>query len=117
MSAAPATYSLIIATFERPEDLTITLSGIGQQTHPPAEVIVVDSSGDEKTRKLCGNWASRLPVRWVFSEARSAALQRNQGAELADPKSEVLGFVDDDITMYPETCAEVCAVFANDAEK
>jgi glycosyltransferase involved in cell wall biosynthesis len=115
MSAVPAPYSLVIATLDRPDDLAVTLSWIAKQTHPPCEVIVVDSSQNENTRRICEKWASTLPLRWIFSEAKSAAQQRNLGADLTRSESEVLGFLDDDITMYPETCAEVCSVFAHDA--
>ena len=108
-------YSLVIATFERPGDLAITFEGIEKQTLRPAEILVIDSSRDELTRDLCTAWKERLPVRWITSEHRSAAKQRNQGAELTNPASAVLGFMDDDITLYPETCALVGEVFANDA--
>jgi glycosyltransferase involved in cell wall biosynthesis len=109
-----ASYSLIVATFERPDDLAVTFAGIEAQTHRPLEVIVVDSSRDQKTRVLCEMWTPRLPIRWVFSDARSAAKQRNQGAELSNPASDVLGFMDDDITLYPDTCAEICRAFGDD---
>jgi glycosyltransferase involved in cell wall biosynthesis len=117
MSAAPASYSLVIATFERPDDLAVTLAAITEQIHAPAEVIVVDSSGDERTRQFCEASKWNFPVRWIHSEAKSAAMQRNQGAELANPDSEILGFVDDDITMYPQTCLEICKVFAADQDE
>jgi glycosyltransferase involved in cell wall biosynthesis len=114
---SPAPYSLIIATFERPHDLAVTFAGIEAQSHRPAEVLVIDSSRDDATQKLCSDWSSRLPTRWFCSNARSAARQRNEGAEKADAASEVLGFMDDDITLYPETCAEICQVFAEDAPR
>lgn len=108
-------YSLIIATFERPGDLAVTFEGVERQVRQPAEIVVVDSSRDERTRHLCTEWAGRLPVQWHFSEAKSAARQRNQGAALA-LKGSVFGFMDDDITLYPDTCARVCEVFDRDAE-
>ncbi len=107
-------YSLIIATFERPDDLAITLAGIEQQTRLPVEILVVDSSRDQRTSLLCLEWATRLPVRWMFSEAKSAAKQRNQGALAASSQSAVFGFLDDDITLRPETCALICEVFDRD---
>lgn len=115
MRAPMHAYSLIIATFERPEDLAVTLAGVEKQTRRPAEIVVVDSSRDERTKKLCEEWSTRLPVRWFFSDAKSAAKQRNQGAELCSPTSEVLGFMDDDITLYADTCALVCEVFDADS--
>jgi glycosyltransferase involved in cell wall biosynthesis len=110
-------YSLVIATFERAGDLAITFAGIERQALPPAEILVIDSSRDVFTRDLCAAWAARLPVRWFSSEHRSAAKQRNQGAELTAPTSDVLGFMDDDITLYPETGALVGEVFARDAAR
>lgn len=107
-------YSLIIATFERPEDFAITLEGVEKQTRQPAEILVVDSSRDDRTRKVCEQWAGRLPVRWMYSEAKSAAKQRNQGALAAASSSDLLAFLDDDITMYPDTCALICEAFDSD---
>ncbi len=114
MSEAP--FSIIIATFERPDDLALTLDGIGRQERKPAEIIVVDSSADEKSRAVCELRAQALPVRWVHSKARSAARQRNEGAALSSPGSAVLGFMDDDITLAPDACALVLGVFDGDAD-
>jgi glycosyltransferase involved in cell wall biosynthesis len=109
-----AEFSLVIATFERPDDLAITLGGVERQISRPMEIIVVDSSADARTRSLCEQWGGRLPVRWVKSDARSAARQRNAGAELTSAASAVIGFMDDDITLHPDTCALVTEVFAGD---
>lgn len=114
MSALPAAYSLVIATFERPDDLALTLAGTAQQTHLPVEVIVVDSSRDDRSRKVCEEWIGKLPLRYLFSEAKSAAKQRNQGAEQTRSDSELLLFLDDDITMSPESCADICVIFTED---
>ena len=113
MSAAA--YSIVIATFERPGDLAITFEGIASQIHKPQEIVVVDSSSDQRTRELCDQWDDLLPVRWEFSEEKSAALQRNRGAELTSPASAVIGFIDDDITLRPNACELVCEVFGADA--
>ncbi len=112
MSAA---YSIVIATFERPDDLELTLGGIKAQTHQPVEVIVVDSSPDERTRRLCEQWNTRLPVQCISSDARSAAKQRNAGAELTSSSSVVIGFIDDDVTLRADSCELVCGVFEGDA--
>lgn len=106
-------YSLIIATFERPDDLRVTLAGVWAQKRLPVEVIVVDSSRDERTKALCAEWEGRLPITWHASDARSAAKQRNEGANLAQ-RGTVFGFMDDDITLYPDTGAKVMDVFDQD---
>jgi glycosyltransferase involved in cell wall biosynthesis len=95
----------------------VTFEGIAAQTHRPVEVIVVDSSADTRTRELCETWKGRLPVQWLHSTAKSAARQRNQGAEQTSAGSAVIGFMDDDISLFPDTCAQVCGVFADDREE
>lgn len=115
--APPLAYSLVIATFERPDDLEITLAGVVAQSRPPQEIIVVDSSRDDRTSALTGRWSGPCPLRYQRSHARSAARQRNEGAALIDgAASPVVGFLDDDITLYPDTCAKVLGVFDFDNE-
>ncbi len=108
------TYSLVIATFERPADLEITLDGVLNQRQKPYEIIVVDSSRDDRTKELCAKWKEAFPLRYQFSTSRSAAKQRNEGADLVSPASAVIGFMDDDITLYSDTCEKVLAVFERD---
>ena len=110
-------YSLVIATFERPDDLEITLAGVAAQTRLPREIIVVDSSRDDRTSEFAARWTGPCPLRYRRTDARSAARQRNEGAALVEAEaSPVIGFVDDDITLYPDTCAKVLAVFDADRE-
>jgi GT2 family glycosyltransferase len=108
-------YSLVIATFERPEPLAETLASLEKQTHPPAQVIIVDASKDERTREVAANFEKRLPVIYERASAPSAALQRNQGARLAT--SALTGFLDDDTTLCADVFEKLCDVFAADAEK
>jgi glycosyltransferase involved in cell wall biosynthesis len=113
MNNVPA-YSLVIPAYELPEELDTTLAGVEAQTHVPRGVIVVDASHECRVREVAEAWAARLPLRYVRAEAASAALQRNQGALLLNPaESPLVGFMDDDITLYPETCARLCEVFAD----
>ena len=109
-------FSLVIATFERPDDLQITLTGVLSQNRRPEEIIVVDSSRDEETKEHCASWTADIPLRYVFSESRSAAKQRNEGAAIANPLSGIIGFMDDDITLYRDTCEQVLCVFDRDSD-
>lgn len=108
--AAPR-FSLVIATYERADELAITFAGIETQTRKPLEILVVDSSRDDRARTVCEQWAARIPVRYIFSNARSAAKQRNEGADLVSQSSSVIGFMDDDITLRPDTCEKILTVF------
>lgn len=111
----PPAYSLVIPAFELPAELDRTLAGVAAQTRLPAAVIVIDSSSNDACREVAERWRDRLPMRYEHSTARSAALQRNQGAQLVDPAaSPLIAFVDDDIGLYPDTAARVCEVFDAD---
>jgi glycosyltransferase involved in cell wall biosynthesis len=110
-------YSLVIPAYELPDELDATLGGVARQTRPPAEVIVVDSSQDDRVRKVVERWSDRLPARYVRAEVASAAAQRNQGARTIDPvATPLVCFLDDDIALYPDTCALVCEAFEADAQ-
>jgi glycosyltransferase involved in cell wall biosynthesis len=114
---APLAYSIVIATYERPGELRTTLDRLAAQTHSPAQIIVVDASPGRESAEVAQAFESRLPLRYRHTEARSAAVQRNEGAALIDADaSPIIGFMDDDITLHPDTCAKVLAVFDADCE-
>lgn len=109
----PLAYSLVIATYERAEELRTTLASIAAQTRPPAAIIVVDSSPDDKTRAVVE--AAPLPIRYERAKKPSAAVQRNQGAELVT--TPLVAFVDDDVFVPADSFAKICAAFDADTEE
>ena len=106
-------YSVVIATFERPEDLRTTLASIVTQAHAPAQIIIVDASGDETTRVVAESFS--LPIRYERAQQPSAAVQRNQGAALVT--TPLVAFIDDDIVLREETFAKICAVLKDDGRE
>lgn len=107
--------SVVIATRQRPGPLAECLASLQQQTFAPLQVIVVDSSQDSATGTVCESWAQQLgvPLLYLASPIRSAAVQRNLGAKRAS--GEVLVFLDDDVVLEPEFLAELLAPFQADA--
>lgn len=108
-------YSVIIATFERPEELRATLESLAAQTRRPALVVVVDASPDDRTCAVAEQFRERLPVLYERSTLPSAALQRNTGASRAT--TPLVAFLDDDVFVPPTTLAQLCAVFERDADE
>ena len=108
----PLAYSIVIATFERPAELRVTLDSIAAQTRLPARVIVVDSSHDELTQRITNDFATRLPLRYERADRPSAAVQRNQGATHVE--TPLIAFLDDDVFVPAGTFAAICATFDRD---
>ena len=102
-------WSLLIATYNRPESLCRSLRFATAQSRPPAEVIVVDASDrwEEHRTMVLQQVAAHAPaaILWRYERARvrGLATQRNQAIALAS--GDVLFLIDDDAFMYPD-CAE-----------
>lgn len=113
MSELP--YTLVIPTYQLAHELDRTLASVASQRRQPRLTIVVDSSADDESRSVASSWTDQMPVHYLRVEERSAARQRNAGAQLVEAgDSPLVAFVDDDMTLHPETCAQLCAVFESD---
>jgi glycosyltransferase involved in cell wall biosynthesis len=112
----PTSVSVVIATRNRVEPLRVTLATLREQSLWPAEVFIVDSSDTGETRQLIESLARDLPfpLRYVPSLVRSAARQRNAGAELAS--GDVLVFMDDDVRLEPQFLQELVRPFGEDPD-
>ena len=107
-------YSIVIATFERPSELRVTLDSIAAQTRLPARVIIVDASKDGQSRDVADEFSNRLPLVYERAIQPSSAVQRNQGAEHIE--TPLIAFLDDDVFVFPETFATICECFDRDSE-
>lgn len=115
MSKVP--YDVVIATMNRPISLSNCLAHIESQTEPPHQVIVVDASDNPEHGRavVCGDRRSDIKWRHVTAEERNLPRQRNQGLELV--RSEVVLLPDDDSMLYPETAANMMAVYREDKDR
>ena len=109
---APLDYSIVIATYERAEELRVALASLAAQTRQPATVIVVDGSKDDKTLAVVRE--APIPVRYERALRPSAAVQRNQGAWLVS--TPLIVFLDDDVFVPPNCMESICQAFEKDAE-
>lgn len=118
-------WGLVIATYKRRHILPRCLRLALNQSRPPAEIVVVDSSPDwedsrsEVLTTLRGEaeGQSDAPgaIRWVYvqAERRSSAAQRNQGIRLAT--ADVLFLIDDDSLMYPDCAERIMEIYEADS--
>jgi len=91
--------SLIVATKDRPSDLTRLLESLRLQTIQPVEIVLVDSSSDPIQSLVAG--FSGLNLRYLRHWPPSAAAQRNAGIRACMPAATLIGFADDDTVFEP----------------
>ena len=109
MESAP-TISVIIPTYNRKHSLQRTLDSLRSQTFPRERfvVIVVDDDSTDGTPTVANE---HFPFAFVYARQKhkGATAARNYGAAIS--QAEVLVFIDDDVTVSPQTLeafAEAC---------
>jgi len=105
------TVSVAVITYQRPEFVARCLEHLEAQTHPAHEIIVVDSSPDDRTARLV---RERFPtvVHLVCTAGMGAmATARDQAYRAAT--GEVLAFIDDDAFAEPEWLARLLPDYAD----
>ena len=105
------TISVIIPTYNRKDSLLRALDSLGQQTFPMDRfvVVVVDDGSTDDTQTIA---SQQFPftLRYLQQKNKGATAARNYGATVS--QSEILVFIDDDITISPQTLealAEKCS--------
>lgn len=106
--------SVIICTRNRFDDFAMTLPSIAAQTRLPDELIVVDSSDENKLETYLSSVKLSFPVRYFHTQP-GLTLQRNQG--IRECSGDLLFFFDDDVSLDKSYLAEVDKVFTNDTNR
>jgi GT2 family glycosyltransferase/glycosyltransferase involved in cell wall biosynthesis len=96
METRSPTISVIIPTFNRAGMLTNTLESFAAQSIPKNryEVIVVDDGSKDATPKVCGDFASRIQLKYLHIDNSGTSAAKNTGV-LAS-RGKILVFFDDD---------------------
>lgn len=97
--------SLIIATYNRSEQLLVTLRSVAAQSAEPKmwECIVVDNNSQDDTCQRVEEFAAAHPqieLRYLFEPKQGLSHARNAGVVAA--KGEILAFIDDDERIVEE---------------
>lgn len=96
--------SVIIPTKNRPDALAMCVASLVSQTRLPDELIVVDQSNTDESRRRVHELVERWPeiaLRYVWDTTiNGAAAARNVGVGMC--KGDVILFLDDDVILYPD---------------
>ncbi len=90
------TFSIIVPTYNRPQQLLRCLKAIAALDYPSDrfEVIVVDDGGSKSISSLITEFETQLHVEAIFQTNQGPAVARNNGAKRANGR--FLAFTDDD---------------------
>ena len=108
--------SVIIPTYNRPQDLTNCMQSILSQSVKPDEIIVVDD-GDLPGFPLL-NECKGAGIRCIFHKKnikkniRGPAASRNAGVKLSF--GEIIFFLDDDVKLFPDYIEKILKVYELD---
>lgn len=83
-----------IITKDRVHQLRRCLSSLTKQTNKSFNILVVDSSADDKTKKVVNSFKKKLKIRYVFEKKLGYSNARNR--VIIEANCEILSFIDDD---------------------
>jgi GT2 family glycosyltransferase len=89
----------VVPTKDRPDHLERCVRSLLAGPRPPAEIIVVDQSAGDATRRRLERFDGAA-IRWVPETRASASLARNRGVELAT--TDYVGLLEDDGEVEPD---------------
>lgn len=91
--------SIIIAVYQRPDELNELLQSLSKQSDSDFEVIIVDDGSPEKLENLVQNYKKLLNLKYFYKENSGSGKSRNYGMERASGNYFI--FLDSD-TIAPQ---------------
>lgn len=105
-------FSLVICTYKRAQPLLRLLESVALQTLYPSEILIIDGSPDEATKKLVETYYfSNLIYYQVKPEERGLTKQRNFGVNHVQETSEIICFLDDDTVLENDYFEQIIKTF------
>lgn len=112
-------YSVIVATCNRQKDLAMTIDSILTQTLLPAEVIIIDQSDSDDTKKYIESCRNQLltkfyniNLKYSYQAEKSLVVARNKGIDVAT--GDIVSFLDDDVVLFEDYYEKVLFYFDSD---
>lgn len=100
--------AVVVCTHRRPLELERCLLSLRRQTHPPAEIVVVDDAPSGPAARLA---AQASGARYVPSPVPGVSRSRNVGARQC--VSPIVAYIDDDMTAHPGWLAALADAFGD----
>jgi GT2 family glycosyltransferase len=113
---APVTSSVIVATKNRATELsTLLMPSLLSQTCRPDEIIFVDQTPDNSTRKVVEGFEKRIagekPHFLYLHETNHTGAASARNSAIDRTKADILIFLDDDVVLEPDFVKELLKVY------
>ena len=90
-------FSIVVAVYNRPEEMYELLDSIVNQEFKDLEIIVVDDGSEKSSREVVDSFKKNISIKYFFIENRGPALARNYGVNKSE--GEWIIFFDSDCTI------------------
>lgn len=92
-------YSIIVPTFNRPDEVAELLDSLIQQTFRDFEVILADGSPGAQVKEIADRYILRLPLLYLYEKGSGISESRNRGVQKAS--GDYIIFLDSDCITPP----------------
>ncbi len=92
-------YSIVVAVYNRPDELNELLESLTQQIFTDFEVIIVEDGSSVSSQDVCSSYASQLQIHYYAKENSGPGPARNYGCRRAS--GDYFLFIDSDCTVPP----------------
>lgn len=100
-------YSIIVAVFNRPDELDELLESLTQQSFTDFEVIIVEDGSTVSSESVSTRYNGRLTIRYFFKDNSGPGPSRNYGCRRAS--GDYFLFIDSDCTVPPHYLSSIDA--------
>jgi glucosyl-dolichyl phosphate glucuronosyltransferase len=109
------TTSVIVPTYNRPDDLRACVESVLKQTVLPTELLVIDD-GNLQTRPLQPE-CEAAGIRYIYHKKDTPGLTESRNAGIRLSSGDIVFFFDDDCVLLPDYIEETLKPYANDPEQ
>lgn len=92
-------YSIIVAVYNRPDELRELLESLTAQTFTDFEVVIVEDGSTVPSKSVCGEYSGRLAISYFVKDNSGPGPSRNYGCRRAS--GDYFMFIDSDCTVPP----------------
>ncbi|MHA1291721.1 MAG: glycosyltransferase family 2 protein [Promethearchaeota archaeon] len=106
--------SVIISTYNRANLVTRAIDSVLNQTHKNFEIVIVDSSTCDNTKRTLEPYLKTGKIKYVYQKPKGLAAARNFGVKNISKDSKYVAFLDDDDEWLPQFLEKILKEFEYD---